>query len=195
METFLMSVLDEENWQVLDKNVFGNPIFKWLIGVGVVFFALYFYRKRCANRIRVCTTDRGPIFLKKSALKNAVKKICHKILPQSKTRVKVCSCFGKIRLKISIVCPYNIQPISVQLQDEIIRILKQEIGINNLGPVRVVVDKITGPIQVSSINMPFSPALDCESPANPDDYCPTKNADHNENFCFEQPNDEQQNGK
>jgi hypothetical protein len=195
METFLMSVLDKGNLQILGRSALENHTFEWFVGVGVVFFALYFYRKRYANRIRVCTTDRGPIFLKKSALKNAVKKICHKILSQSKTRVKVCSCFCKIRLKISIVCPYNIQPISVQLQDEIIRILKQEIGISNLGPVRVVVEKIVGPIQVSPINMALQPPADHKFPDAFDDCCPTKNADYRENSRFEQPNDEQQNGK
>jgi hypothetical protein len=202
------SIFDDENWQALCENIASNPIFLWLILGGVIFFGMIFFVLRCchkkrANRIRICTTNRGPIFLKQSALKHAVKKICHQIIPQSKTRVKVCSCFGKIRLKISVACPHHIQPVSFQLQEEIIRILRQEIGINNLGPVRVIVEKIIGPIQIPPTSIPIQQTADSKLAPAPSDCCSMKNVDFcgknyekiNKTLDEEQQNNEQQNGK
>jgi hypothetical protein len=152
VKSFFVDLSDRESWQAFSENVISNPLFKWFITLGVLFLLVRYYNRKNANCIRVYTTNRGPIYMKKSALKNLIKKICHGVIPQSKSRVKFCVCWRRIHLRVSIACPHNMQSVSAQLQQEISRILKQEIGINNLGSVHVVIEKIIGPIKTKTFN-------------------------------------------
>ncbi|MDR0740984.1 MAG: hypothetical protein LBF34_04735 [Puniceicoccales bacterium] len=145
-------LFNTENWPIISENVLADPLFKWLILLIVLFLIGKYYSRKGANCIRVYTTNRGPVCMKKSALKNLVKKICRTVIPQSKSRVKLCVCWRRINLRVSVVCPYNMQSVSTQLQQEISRILKQEIGIKNLGSVHVVIEKIIGSIKAKAFN-------------------------------------------
>jgi hypothetical protein len=128
------------------RKVFTSPLFKWLISLYMLFIILrHFFRKR-ANLLRVHTTERGIIFLKTSALRGLIKKICREVIPQSKSRVKICTCCRKIKIRVSVACSPHMQAVSTQLQGEIVRILQEEIGINNLGSVHVFIEKIIGPL-------------------------------------------------
>jgi hypothetical protein len=143
-------LFDPENWPIIGESVLADPLFKWLILIIILFLMWECYTRKGANCIRVYTTDRGPICMKKSALKNLVKKICRTVIPQSKSRVKLCVCWHRIHLRVSVVCPHNMQSVSTQLQQEISRILKQEIGMKNLGSVHVVIEKIIGSIKTKA---------------------------------------------
>ncbi|MDR3317258.1 MAG: hypothetical protein LBS71_00425 [Puniceicoccales bacterium] len=153
---FFAYIFNKEKWQDFMDSLTFDPICKWLLLIVVVSMVICYYKRRNSNRVRVHITDRGPVFMKKSALKNVVKKICHSVIPQSKSRVKIWTCCRKIKLRVSVACPYNVQPISEQLQQEITRGLKKEIGIDNLGAVHVVIEKIIGPIKTNFSNHTFT---------------------------------------
>ncbi|MDR2812227.1 MAG: hypothetical protein LBB05_00315 [Puniceicoccales bacterium] len=152
IKDFWADLSDAESWQIFGENVLANPLLKWFVILSVLFLLLRHYTQKGANCIRVYTTHRGPIYMKKSALKGLIKKICHALIPQSKSRVKFCVRWRRIHLRVSVACPHNMQSVSTQLQQEIFSILKQEIGIDNLGSVHVVIEKIIGPIKTKTFN-------------------------------------------
>jgi hypothetical protein len=172
---FLTCLFQWENWQILGGSIVTNPLFPWFIILVVTFMLVRRYNKKHFNVLRVYTTDRGFIFMKKSALKNVVKKICRELIPQSKSRVKVCTCFRKINVRVSVVCPSNMESVSTQLQRVIFRVLQEEIGINNLGSIHVVVEKIIGPVKVKAIELKsesdISEPLDCKSSCSTESGC------------------------
>jgi hypothetical protein len=147
-----VDLFNPENWPTIGESILANPLSKWLIVLIILFLIWECYTRKGANCVRVYTTNRGPVCMKKSALKNLVKKICRTVIPQSKSRVKLCVCWRRIHLRVSVVCPYNMQSVSIQLQQEIARILKQEIGIKNLGSVHVVIEKIIGSIKTKAFD-------------------------------------------
>ncbi|MDR3317323.1 MAG: hypothetical protein LBS71_00775 [Puniceicoccales bacterium] len=104
---FVLCLFCWENWRILGDSLVMNPLFKWFIILGIIFLVVRCYSKKHANVLRIYTTDRGFIFMKKSALKNVVKKICHEVLPQSRSRVKICACYRKINLReyLCLQCP------------------------------------------------------------------------------------------
>jgi hypothetical protein len=148
---FVKDLFCWKNWQMYWDDIRDDP-FQFLpviIVVCIIFFLVRRYRRKDANLVRIYTTDRGVVFLKRSALKNVVKKICHGIIPQSHTRVRIRStCRRKINLRVSIACPHNMQFTSNKLQQVIAQTLHQEFGLTNLGSICVVVEKIIGPINV-----------------------------------------------
>jgi hypothetical protein len=180
IKDFFLDLSDVENWQILGENILENPLFKWFVALVVLFFLLRHYTRKNANCIRVYTTNRGPIHMKKSALKNLVKKICHGVIPKSKSRVKICVCWRKIHLRVSVACPHNMQSVSAQLQQEISRILKQEIGINNLSSVHVVIEKIIGPIKTKIFGNDWPGTAQTPPPSDGNDC--VRNGDFPENI-------------
>jgi hypothetical protein len=180
IKSFFIPLLDKENWQAFGENILANTSFKWFVAFCALFLLLRHYKRRCSNCIRIYTTDRGPIHMKKSALKNLVKKICNGVIPQSKSRVKICVHWRRIHLRVSVACPHNMQSIGVQLQQEISSILKQEIGIKNLGSIRVVIEKIIGPIKTKAIHNDWLCAAQT-SPLSGGSSC-TRNNDFSKNI-------------
>ncbi|MDR2372232.1 MAG: hypothetical protein LBD60_03745 [Puniceicoccales bacterium] len=176
-----VGLFDPENWPTIGESILINPLFKWFSLLTILFLIWEYYTRKGANCIRVYTTNRGPVCMKKSALKNLVKKICRTVIPQSKSRVKLCVCWRRINLRVSVVCPYNMQSVSTQLQQEIVRILKQEIGIKNLGSVSVVIEKIIGSIKTKAFD---DSSLYAPSIASSSDHSPSCcSGGGNENTC------------
>lgn len=183
-----VGLFDPENWPTICEGVLADPLLKWLILFIILFLAWEYYTRKNANCVRVYTTNRGPVCMKKSALKNLVKKICRTVIPQSKSRVKLCVCWRRIHLRVSVACPYNMQSVSTQLQQEIARILKQEIGIKNLGSVHVVIEKIIGSIKTKTFNGSLcAPSSDhsplCCSGSGEENTCCTNHTEYDKKDC------------
>jgi hypothetical protein len=156
----VMFPFSKENWQFLAEHgqefvgkIAGSPFF-W--GVIVLLFLLCgcrCHRLRRGKVFRTYTTNHGLVLMKESALKGVVKKICREIIPQAKARIKICVRWRKIHLQIAVASPYNMQTISVQLQQVISRVLREEVGIGNLGKVSVVIEKIIGPVKIKAVEL------------------------------------------
>ncbi|MDR1435268.1 MAG: hypothetical protein LBI77_02595 [Puniceicoccales bacterium] len=153
IKAFWEYLLTKETWVTLwedrkdiFKDIFTSSPFKCFIALCVLFGILRYWRRKRENLLCVYTTKCGLIFLKTSALRGVIKKICHGVIPQSKSRVKICTRWGKIKVRVSVACSHNMQLVSNQLQREIARTLREEVGINNLGSVHVVIEKIIGPL-------------------------------------------------
>jgi hypothetical protein len=172
---FIKDLFCWENWQTYWEDLVEDP-FQFLpvvVVFCVIFFIVRYYGKKRANLVRIYTTDRGIVFLKKSALKNVVKKICRGVIPQSRTRVRVRgTCCRKVNLRVSVASPYNMQFTSNKLQQVIAQTLRQELGMINLGAIYVVVEKIIGPVNVKCCG---NDLLDGKLPCRPSDYA--KNTD------------------
>ncbi|MDR0418033.1 MAG: hypothetical protein LBH08_01180 [Puniceicoccales bacterium] len=141
-----------ENWRLCLGEMLEDPfqLFPIIIVLCIILFIVRCYKKKYGNLIRIYTTDRGVVFLKKSALKNVIKKICRGVVPQSHTRVRIRNtCCRKINLRISVACPHNMQSISNKLQQVITQTLHQEFGMTNLGSICVIVEKIVGPVNTN----------------------------------------------
>lgn len=137
-------------WEEL--NLLHNPLFWVAVGLLSLWFLLKVIGHFRHHLIRVYTTNRGMVYVKRSALKNVVKKICATLIPNSKARVKIHCCWRKIHIRVAIACPHDAQPVSIQLQQTLFRVLQQEIGICNLGKINVVVERIVGPIRTKFLS-------------------------------------------
>ncbi|MDR1367070.1 MAG: hypothetical protein LBJ13_04185 [Puniceicoccales bacterium] len=149
MWEFIKGLFCWENWQLYWGEILENPLqfFPIVITFCIIFFIVRRHKKKYGNLVHIYTTDHGVVFLKKSALKNVVKKICRGVVPQSHTRVRIRStCCRKINLRVSVACPHNMQSTSNRLQQVITQTLHQEFGMTNLGSICVVVEKIIGPV-------------------------------------------------
>lgn len=137
-------------WEEL--NLLHNPLFWMAVGLLGLWFLLKVIGHFRHHLIRVYTTNRGMVYVKRSALKNVVKKICATLIPNSKARVKIHCCWRKIHIRVAIACPHDAQPVSIQLQQTLFRVLQQEVGICNLGKINVVVERIVGPIRTKFLS-------------------------------------------
>ena len=138
----------KENWDLIWNEVTTNYRWMWFIALIIVWIMIHWCRRKRGRFVRVYTTNRGRIFVKKSAIKGIVKKICHQIVPSSKSRIKICVSWRKIHLRVSVASPHQLQPISLELQQTVSRVLQEEVGIKNLGFVHVVIEKFTGPLKL-----------------------------------------------
>ncbi|MDE6576413.1 MAG: hypothetical protein K2L24_03390 [Opitutales bacterium] len=151
---FFSGLWSLEWWKALAQNITDHPIFKWLailaiatFAIHLLFFILRLLGFRRATVLRIHTDNHGIVYLKQSALKNFIKKICRQVVPQANARVDCVSRFRKIRIKVTLSCPHDAQPVSLHIQQAIAQVLKHEIGISNLGRIDVVVSHIFGPVQ------------------------------------------------
>lgn len=126
------------------ESISKNPLFCWLIAVVIFYFIYRIYRRGHDKVLRVHTSQCGFVYIKKSALKNLIKKVCRSAVAQSDARVKVCTYFRKLNIKVAISSPCDVQPTGTQLQQAIYQVLQQEVGLTNIGRIDVVVNHIFG---------------------------------------------------
>lgn len=151
---FFSKLVDIERWKSLGQCITDHPVFKWLAIIAIATFTVHvliYFLKLCGFRratvLKIHTDNHGIVYLKQSALKNFIKKICRQVIPQARAHVKCSTWFRKIRIKITLSCPHDAQPVSQHIQQAVSQVLQNEIGISNLGPIHVVVNHIFGPIK------------------------------------------------
>jgi len=135
-----------------------NPLFYWLIAVVLFYFAYRIYHRDYSKILRVHTTKRGFVYIKRSALKNLIKKVCRSVVAQSNARVKIYVRCKKLYIKVAISSPYDVQPTGTQLQQSLYQVLQQEVGLSNVGRIDVVINHIFGAAQT---NRPECNKNDC----------------------------------
>ena len=144
-------IFQPDHWCELCHTIIENPLFKWLIAA-IIFYIIYkIFQIRRNKILRVYTNNRGLVYIKKSALKSLIKKVCRTVVVQSDARVKICTCWRKIYVKVVISSPHDVQPTSIQLQQEIHRVLQEEVGLKNLGRIDVVVNHIYGQVKAEPL--------------------------------------------
>ncbi|MDR2200900.1 MAG: hypothetical protein LBN94_02200 [Puniceicoccales bacterium] len=139
--SILGTVWSEESWQIFCQTLAESPLSLWIAFLLLLLLS-FLYRRKCRGLLRINGTDRGFIFLKRKILKNIVKDICKQLIPECKPYVTIGTSHRKINLWIRLSCPRLMRTLCVKLQQEITRILQEEVGIGNLGSLHIVVGKI-----------------------------------------------------
>lgn len=138
---YIVCIFQWDNWNMLMEDIFKNPLFPSFLFFFFLFIALW-SRRYIKRFIRVTNTERGAISLRQSTLKAAIKRVCKAAIPQSNAKIKITLRGGKINLRVAIRCKNEIQQSSTDLQNKIHSMLTEDMGIENVGKIDIIVDRI-----------------------------------------------------
>ena len=114
-----------------------------LILLGVVLIVLIIlFLKLSKNNLLVFDNEDGKVEISKAAIQEIIQRTCEQFVEVGRARGEISKKKGQINIKVRLKLRVKtrLQDISNELQNQITRAIRDDLGIENLGVVNVVVE-------------------------------------------------------